>query len=80
MPDKPDTCPKCQGQMQEGFILEFGNGQVRTASRWIADAPDESSFWWGAGGGVKIKGKEQHPVQSYRCTSCGYLESYATGE
>ena len=69
MPDTPDTCPKCQGPMQEGFILSF------TVSRWIAGSP-EPSFWMG----TKISGKQQHPIQSYRCTSCCYLESYATGE
>ncbi len=69
MPTTPDTCPKCQGPMQEGFIFSF------RPSRWIAGSP-EPSLWTV----IKISGKEQHPIQSYRCTSCGYLESYATGE
>ena len=38
MPDTPDTCPKCQGQMQEGFILELTHGNGHAVSRWIAGA------------------------------------------
>jgi hypothetical protein len=75
MPDKPNTCPKCQGPMQEGFILDTIHGNAHAASRWVAGFP-EPSFWLG----TKISDKEQHPIQSYRCTSCGYMESYATGE
>ncbi len=75
MPTTPDACPKCQGRMQEGFTLDIGHGGARGVSRWIAGSP-EPSFWMG----TKINDKEQHPIQSYRCTRCGYLESYATGE
>ena len=74
MPDTPDTCPKCQGQMQEGFILDHSQAH-RLVSRWIAGSP-EPGFWFGP----KVYGKEQHPIQSYRCTSCGFLELYATGK
>ena len=75
MPTAPDTCPKCQGPMQEGFIRDLMHGNGHAVSRWIAGSP-VPSFWTG----TKINDKEQHPIQSYRCTSCGYLESYATGE
>ena len=28
-------------------------------------------------GAVKLKGKTRRTITSYRCNSCGYLESYA---
>lgn len=67
----PTKCPKCDGEMQEGFILDSSHGS-RLVSRWIAGKP-EVSFWVG----MKIHDKEQHQTQSFRCTKCGYLESYA---
>ncbi len=58
--------------MQEGFILDVSEGD-RLVSSWVGGKP-EASFW---ALGAKIKGKEQYPIQSFRCTKCGYLESYA---
>jgi hypothetical protein len=57
--------------MQEGFILDRTHGGL-LVSQWIA-GPPEPSFWLG----TKIGGKPQFPIQSYLCTRCGYLESYA---
>jgi len=68
---RPTRCPKCEETMQEGFILDATEGAY-LVSRWIAGKP-EVSRWTGA----KIKAKEQHQIQSFRCTKCGYLESYA---
>ena len=65
-------CPKCSAEMREGFILEIGDANARSASKWIAGSPQRSFFF-----GTKIKGKEQYPIQSLRCVACGYLESYA---
>lgn len=64
-------CPKCRGRMEEGFIKDRDYGSVH-ASKWVEGAP-EKSFWTG----TKISGKHQVQVTTYRCTSCGYLESYA---
>ena len=65
------TCPKCNGEMQEGFILDQSHGR-QLVSSWIAGKP-EKSFWLG----TNIKGKAQHYIQTFRCARCGYLESYA---
>ena len=64
-------CPKCRASMDEGFIKDETYGQV-LASKWV-EGPPEKSFWTG----TKTKGKEQVQVRTYRCSSCGYLESYA---
>ena len=65
------TCPKCQKKMEDGFIKDEGYGTVH-ASKWV-EGPPEKSFW----SGTKTSGRKQVQVVTYRCTSCGYLESYA---
>ena len=65
------ACPKCRSTMEEGFIKDQGHGTVHP-SQWVEGAP-ETSFWTG----IKTRGKEQFAVATYRCSSCGYLESYA---
>ena len=57
--------------MMEGFTLDISNG-ARLASSWVAGKPEKSFL-----GSVKIGEKEQHPIQTFRCTKCGYLELYA---
>jgi hypothetical protein len=57
--------------MEEGFVMDMTYGGQHV-SRWVAGKP-ESSFWTG----TKISGKDHHKIQTYRCTACGYLESYA---
>ena len=57
--------------MEDGFLLDRAQG-ARTQSTWVEGAP-APSFW----NGLKLKGLRQLPVTTQRCTSCGYLESYA---
>jgi rubredoxin len=66
------TCPKCQGSMSEGFIPGWSDGGAK-ASSWVEGQPDKR--WWG----LKLRGKAQFSVQSYRCSRCGFLENYAAG-
>lgn len=65
------NCPKCRHAMEEGFIRDQDHGSSH-ASNWVEGAP-EKSFWTG----TKTSGKKQVQVATYRCDSCGYLESYA---
>ncbi|HEY6322126.1 MAG TPA: hypothetical protein VJA16_11260 [Thermoanaerobaculia bacterium] len=69
------TCPKCQAQMQEGFIPELGHLNNLMASRWSAGAPPEPRLL------VQFLFRPSYnkmpPVVTYRCPACGYLESYA---
>jgi hypothetical protein len=59
--------------MEEGFIPD-GIGALRAAkmAEWY-EGIAECSIWTG----VKTVGKVHHNVRTYRCTGCGYLESYA---
>ena len=68
------TCPKCQRSMEEGFLLDKGHMDLASTAEWLEGVP-EKSFW----SGIKTKGRERLPVRTFRCTGCGYLESYARG-
>ena len=62
--------------MEGGFLLNQSHGKTdATAAEWAAGTP-ERSFWTG----LKLRGREQHPVTTYRCDRCGFLESYARAE
>ena len=73
MKNREPTCAKCGSSMEAGFVLDHHEGHNSgTQSAWIEGAP-EPSFWTG----VKLKGHQRLPVTTYRCSACGYLESYA---
>lgn len=65
------TCPKCSIDMEEGFMIDHAYGE-RLSAEWIEGKPVKS-FWTG----VKVPTGANHPVVTYRCTRCGYLDSYA---
>lgn len=67
----PKTCQKCSSEMLEGFVLDMTHG-TRLVSRWVAGKPEKTFL-----GAAKIRDKEQHFIQSFRCIKCGFLESYA---
>jgi hypothetical protein len=59
--------------MEEGFVLDksYGHGWAEI-TEWMQGAP-EKSFWTG----VKMKQRARRPVTTWRCTKCGFLESFA---
>jgi rubredoxin len=65
------TCPKCQAPMVEGFVIDRSDGG-RAVSTWFEGTPQKSRWT-----GVKLKGKTPIETATWRCTSCGFLESYA---
>ena len=56
--------------MEEGFVLDNADGGARRVSEWVEGAP-QTSFWLG------LKVSEARKIVTYRCESCGFLESYA---
>ena len=68
------SCPDCNGEMVEGFILDMTYGG-QLVPRWL-EGRAEKSMWTG----VKAKGKACRSVETYRCTKCGLLRSYANAE
>ena len=71
------VCPKCGNAMELGFVIDHTDqaDSGSAAPEW-AEGTVQRSLWTG----VKIRGKERHPVQTFRCVRCGYLESYARSE
>jgi hypothetical protein len=67
------VCVKCAGAMQEGFIPDNTYGEVMQ-SAWVAGRAETGWF------GKKVDGKETYPIRTFRCTQCGYLESYASSQ
>jgi predicted nucleic-acid-binding Zn-ribbon protein len=65
-------CPKCQGDLEQGFILDIQNssGSIRAPADWVM-ATIKGGFLPG------LKVKTRRKMVAYRCTSCGYVELYA---
>jgi len=64
------VCPKCQAKMEAGLIPDEGYSHT-FMSKWVEGVAQTGFF------GLKLKGKRQFAITTYRCTACGYLESYA---
>jgi hypothetical protein len=60
--------------MVQGFIVDWTHGGT-LVSNWFEGAP-EKSFWRGT---TATKDKCV-PVGTFRCSGCGFLESYARPE
>lgn len=77
------TCPKCKGEMILGYVIDFapGGGSV---SQWAKGEPKKVWLplcWFMPIKLLKLpKTAECLPVGTFRCQSCGFLESYARDE
>ena len=60
------TCPKCNAEMEEGFLA------APRVAEWI-EGPAEKSLLFS----VKVRERERRNVRTFRCSKCGFLESYA---
>ena len=75
MNTKSIRCPKCGGEMVQGFIFDREEGGLRRVSNWVEGAP-EKNFWTA----TKVSKEKCIPVGTFRCSKCGFLESYASPE
>lgn len=73
MSESNTNCPKCSGEMEQGFIADHEGHNTLRPSDWVEGEPVKS-FW----SGTEIRDKEQYEVTTFRCARCGYLESYAS--
>jgi hypothetical protein len=58
--------------MVQGFIVHFHGGGKRLVISWVEGAP-EKSFWHA----TNVPEEKCAPVGTFRCSACGFLESYA---
>jgi hypothetical protein len=70
--ERDSSCPKCNRAMERGYVADTGYGQILQTS-WTAGIPVPRKFV----GGVKWRAQDARPIVTYRCTGCGFLESYA---
>ena len=63
-------CSKCSGEMEEGFVVDLNYAGV-LQSMWVEDLAEASV------GPVTTTNKRKVKTITYRCSSCGYLDSYA---
>ena len=64
-----NQCPKCNGEMEQGFILDHKDYASSVVAQWQQGEP-QKSFWRG----VQSKDGPHYEITAYRCTGCGYLE------
>ena len=62
-------CTKCNGQMLEGLVVDF-NYTGAMPSMWVGNETQ-------AAGSNMTDGKRKVKTVTYRCSDCGYLDSYA---
>ena len=73
---KAIQCPKCNGEMAQGFIFDRADGGNRRVINWVEGAPKKSDFWTV----TRVPEEKCVPVGTFRCSVCGFLESYAHSE
>jgi len=76
---KIGKCPKCQGAMEKGAILDYSEGPVLTSS-WIPESEVPAASHNKSH--RQIKGKfrkfrKVNEIAAYSCKKCGFLECYA---
>lgn len=65
------TCPKCNNEMQEGLVVDFNYAGAQP-SMWVEDQTQMS-----VGTGSNLNSRRKIKTITYRCSNCGYLDSYA---
>ena len=94
------SCPKCDSEMVEGFILNR-SVEVMRPSYWIDGSCEPPDSETGAVGRIaeqisklvnkigigklinqigKSRLRRGLRIRTFRCTDCGFLESYASSE
>jgi len=74
---EPVRCPKCNGVMVQGFIADFQGSKFCRVSTWVEGAPGKPT-WFGTC--VPAPAEKSVPIGTFRCSMCGFLESYARPE
>ena len=68
-------CPKCNSVMVQGFIFDREHAGLRRVINWVEGAPGKA-FWTV----TRVPEEKCIPVGTFRCSVCGFLESYARPE
>ena len=71
MINKKKHCPKCEGEMIQGFVPDYSHAAILIGS-WHEGSP-KKSFWTK----TKAPFADGLPIGAFRCEKCGFLEFYA---
>jgi hypothetical protein len=71
MNNEKRVCPKCKGEMVQGFVPDYSHASIFVGS-WQEGQPKKS--FWTVDKAPLAKGI---PIGAFRCTQCGFLEFYA---
>jgi hypothetical protein len=67
---KQSACPKCDGAMREGFLVDNGYGAIHVGT-WQEGAPERRIMT-----GYKQTPKTQSKIKLFACDHCGFVESF----
>jgi ribosomal protein L44E len=65
------NCSKCNSDMQQGLVVDLSYAGI-IQSMWIEDQPENSVV-----AGIADHHKRKAKTITYRCSNCGFLDSYA---
>lgn len=68
-----ERCIRCDGSLEVGFMVDKGDYNATSQAQWASGKPN-TSFWRMS---AVQSGNQTLPVVTYRCKSCGRLESFA---
>jgi hypothetical protein len=71
MANTNSKCPKCDGEMVQGFVPDYSHGAA-LVGRWLK-GPPKKSFWTR----TKAPYDSGFPIGAFRCQKCGFLELYS---
>ena len=74
MSRKNDQCLRCEGGMEPGFIYGLGH-RMPGASVWVQGEPNQPKT---AALGIQLSDQPKYETRALRCTTCGWLDFYAT--
>jgi hypothetical protein len=64
-------CSKCSGEMQAGLVVDLNYAGV-LQSMWVEEEAGGSG-----GSRTMLESKRKVKTITYRCSTCGHLDSYA---
>ena len=68
-------CPKCEGQMERGFVCDHSLASDRLL-QWVEGEPEK-----GGTTGLKLIGRKANEItRTDKCVKCGYLEFYCSSD
>ena len=75
-------CPKCQSEMELGYIPDYSDA-VTILACWHRGVAERASGWFSGSsiGAIKFKSrnemKQGFPLEAHRCPKCSFVEFYA---